>query len=600
MVGTAELILFAIQAGVKLANAGRNMYIDETIRGEVVLPLPSIMNNAYSTATSELILASHADDGTRQRIAYLTIFREILETEDHDKIVATYLEYAQKGVLKPQTLHSSEMASLAIIRQWESKDSLPSPMQRVAGTLVEIAVDYFIHVPGTLSADSTTGKTITSLLNGLDDVEFDEARWDSIAIALFTSGVEAIHQNPELFTDDSDDTKTSIVRTAVTGIATDLALRMKDLNGPGMFDAEDRIKKFGTIVLRSVLVGSSRAVVSNPDVLGLKDNSDQALVTGVGTAFLDLLLGEKNDSELTEGLRRLASMDGLTDLVHASLQVVAQHPDLLTGSGSKPTDKWLTNIVTGLYELYPEKDDLFDPELLSNIAYLVLHHGVNDLNTLVLKDLSAGQHSLAVEVASSVLSIFITPPNNGKPAKWDMDLSRDEITELVSGVLGSIAAHPEWILSKSSNRKIASTVLPLIIEVLGKTGAGNQGPWLKALVRSEKFESVLAAVLTSGLLNSISQSESDQHTADAIAMVVSKVLQKITDQGLSGINVLLDYTLLHDILKAVEKSGVLDTLLESTGTQSTEIMNKLTSMLNRLRVGDRLAIPEMIERLTVD
>ncbi len=595
MLGTADLILFAIQAGVKLAKAGRTIYVENTIREEIAFPLPATLNSPRTTAEAALLSASAEPAGSRARIAFDTVFQPALISRDPDRIVAVYFDYMARGVVKPLALPARERAGLAMIRQWESGDPMPSPLQRVAGTLVGIAVDYFVHVPGAVSTDSTTGKTLHSFLKGLDDVEFDEARWDSIVIALFTAGVEAINANPELFSDDTDDAedKSNFVRTAVTGIASDLAERVKKLEGPDVFEAEDRLKKFGSIVLRSVLEGAGRSLVENPEALGFEDKSRQALVTGVGTAFIDLLLDDDEVGvDLAAGLRRIASTDGLSNLIHASLQVVAQHPDLISTS-SQPVNTWLRNIVTGLHELYPNKENLFDPELLANVSYLVLKHGINDLSPLVLKSLSAGQKSLAVELSSSVLHALVEKPAPNKPAKWKFDVSRAEIEEIVSAALGAVASHPEWLFSKTKHRKIAAAVIPLIVDVIAQSGAGKQGGILKALVRSERLESVVAAVLASGVLEDFTPEGANPKAPEAIAKAVSTVLKAVTSDGISGLDAVLSYDVLHDVLVAVERAGLLDDLIASSGAQSGAFARRVATLVTRLRAGERLTIPEM-------
>ena len=597
MVGTAELVLFAIQAGVKLAKAGRTIYVEETIRGEVAFPLPLTLDSPVALAKDRLKALSRAPAGSRAREAFDEVYGPVIVAGDADRIVATYMDATSRGLIEPLALPARERAGLAMLRQWEKGDDLPSPLQRVAGTLVGVAVDYFVHVPGAISQDSATGRTLLSFLKGLDDVEFDEARWDSILIALFTAGLDAVKANPELFSDDDStgaDAGANILRTAVSGVAADLAERLKSLEGPGAFDAEDRLKRFGSLVLRSVVEGAGRNLIDNPEVLGLRDASRKALVTGVGTAFLDLLLDESDEGiELAEGLRRVASTDGLASLVHASMRVVAQHPDLVS-TRRQPVDAWLANVVRGLFDLYPEPQNLFDPELLSNVAYLVLTHGVHDLEPLVLKNLARGKRALAVELASGVLGALVTPPADGEPAVWSLEVSRDELSDIVSGALGAVSAHPQWLFAKASHAKIAAAVLPLAVEAIAGAASGGS---LKALVRSGRLEGVLAAVLSSGVIEPLRPDGPNPAAAGAIAGAVTKAISRITEDGLAGAAGLLEYGALHDLLVAVRKAGVLDALLGADGARANAALDRIVALAGSLRTAGPLTVPEMTARL---
>jgi len=607
MIGTAELIVFAIQAATRLARTGRMIYLEESIRRELPFPLPASLGNLATTAESYGQSLSAYPEGTRQRQAYDALFAPAIHAGDTDGIIAAYLDRVHRGLVPQSKITAREMAGLAQLPQWEDADvPFPKPLQRVAGTLVNIAVDYFVHVPGALADDTKQGKVLKTLLRGLDDVAFDEARWDSMVIALFTAGLEAFNAHPDLFSGEDErrdgERIDTVVRTAVSGIAGDLAKRMQHLEGPDVFDAEDRLRQFGAIVFRSVIGGASRSVVENPEVLGVKGKDERALVVGVGSAFLDLLLGVDGGGDdelprgLMEGLRRVASTDGLDALMKAALRVAAEHPDLI-GSERRPVTKWLRDVVTGLYELYPERENLFDPELLANIAYLVLEHGIADLNGLVLKNVAPGSKALAVEAAGRVLAVLAQPPSGNQPARWDFDLSRSDLAAVASGVLGSLAAHPEWLLAKRTHRKIAASALPLAVEVLTQLGGGSEAAWFKGLLRSGRLESVLAAVLSSGVLEALKDEQGAYPAAGLIAKSFTRVLSRVLDQGRSGMDAVLAYDTLHDLLTAVTKSGVLAALFPEHTTDAKRVVDELIKIINAQRGNEIVPATEMAKRL---
>jgi hypothetical protein len=50
MVGTVELVALAIQAGIGLARAGRQIYVEDTISREITIPLPAGFQSSIGDA----------------------------------------------------------------------------------------------------------------------------------------------------------------------------------------------------------------------------------------------------------------------------------------------------------------------------------------------------------------------------------------------------------------------------------------------------------------------------------------------------------------------------------------------------------------------
>src|SRR5262249_11243006 len=149
----------------------------------------------------------------------------------------------------------------------EGKSPFPNPVQRVAGTLIDIAVDYFATVPGAISEHSKQGKALRQFLLGLSSVDFADARIDQIVIALFSAALDTLKDNPQLIVEDKDDE--ALVTKIVGGIVQDVKDRLAATD-VGDLDAEDRLKQYGKVVLRSLLKNAGQAIVDDPGVLGLE------------------------------------------------------------------------------------------------------------------------------------------------------------------------------------------------------------------------------------------------------------------------------------------------------------------------------------------
>ena len=171
----ADAVLFAIQAGLQLYGAVRKSYIDATLGRKITLPLPSTDGIDWTSARNyfkadpdfeerypegfALANLSSMTDGDKARIEEL--YREALALEDA----------SERG-----DLQGDDIVALMTVRQWEN-DPNPTALQRVGGTLINIAIDYFRTTPGAVSKRSPQGRALHSFLDALDTKDFatDEA-----------------------------------------------------------------------------------------------------------------------------------------------------------------------------------------------------------------------------------------------------------------------------------------------------------------------------------------------------------------------------------------------------------------------------------------
>jgi hypothetical protein len=593
MIASAELVLSGIQAAVKLARTARTIYVEQAVQGQLVMPLPPILQSHFADAQAyafELAGGNHRD-----QLRYKELFEPYLRDPPNEQaIVEHYFLLIQRGeVPKHQRFYDRERAALTILQQWDDgKAPFPSPIQRVAGTLVNTAVDYFIQVPGAINEDSKYGKTLKAFLQGLDNTDFSEERFDSIIITLFTSSLDALANNPALYSEADDDS--DLLRVIVRGIADDLHARLPSLSGPDIFDEEHRLRQFGGLVLRSLLTGTTRSVVVNPTALGLTDATEQALCTNVGAAFLDLLL--TGDPPLRQGLQRLASTGGLEKLIHAVLKTAAEHADRFKMGDTKLKD-WVTSVVEDLYAVYPEKLTLFNPDLFGNLAYVLIDRGGVELDALLIEKLGAGKGTLLSEVTQQVFAHVVETPTPTEPARWKFQLTQGDLLKLFESIVMALANHPEWLLEKPAHRVMAAETIPFIIEVFTQLGDGGQANLFKAILRSSHLESLLASVLSSGLLDRLRKDDAALWEADKVAASVNKMLQVIIREGYSGLDRVLAPAPFNDLLLALRNSEAIGVLLPEHTAKATNVRRALITEINRMRRGEIVTVPEITNAL---
>jgi len=600
MVAIADLILFAIEAAVKVARAGRAIYVEETIQKKINFPLPMTFQSIVADARQyAAYLQNSTADRDQQR--FVLDFSAGLKSNDDGALIRAYLACLARDEVPRLRLPSdgvADLASLATLAQWSAGTApFPSPLQRIAGTLVEIGVDYFLHVPGAISDSSRQGKLVRALLGGLDDVKFSEERWDSLAIALFTAGLDAFKDHADLFMGSQD--HSSLVQTVTRGVAAELHDRLAALQGPDALSAEDRMRAFGVVLLRGALTGSGRAVLSNPQVLGIKDGAQQELVRAVGGAFLDVVFAPVDP---LDGLQDLASAGGLDKLLHAALKAAAENPDLFRIS-NRPVRAWLTDLLKDLYTLYPAGKSLLDADLVANLAYIALDRCMSDLSPLLLERLPVQNRPLATVVLSSVLHTLVTPPSGNIPAVWRFDLTRTDIENVADGVLTAIAQHPDWLYQDPDRRTMAATGASLVLDVLSRLRGGDGG-LLRALVRSDRLAPLLGAVLASNaivVVKDLRDASGEPASTEQIAQAVTEIVAVLAERGTSGIGRVFTFDSLADVMRALVHTALLGALLSKVappGGSWKELVDRLGTALDRLRSGATLSVAEIEATLT--
>jgi len=157
-----QIVFTAIQAGLRLYRAGYTAYVDSTRSRALKLPLPRAPEQLTVIAAlkffkkdNEQIKAFIADD-KNERLRWL--LNKLEEGDLSGQLESEFLQiytvafWSTQSVdsdakLEPASVNADEFISLLTIRQWSQSEAPGkiTALQQVAGTLVNIAVDYFAH-----------------------------------------------------------------------------------------------------------------------------------------------------------------------------------------------------------------------------------------------------------------------------------------------------------------------------------------------------------------------------------------------------------------------------------------------------------------------
>jgi hypothetical protein len=595
MVATAELVLFGIQAAVRLAQAARGAYVEDTAMHGLVPPLPQGLDDPLVHAQQHARAVRNTDP---QR--YNTLFRDLdVQSRSSDPVVRRkaagglldlFLRDLSEGKVEGYAGNNQLSAGLQAVRQWQKGDEIyPHPLQRVGGALVEVAIDYFAHVPGVLQTDTKYGKTISTLLQALDAADFQEADPDSLLVDIFKAAVQTASDHPELFTDN--EARQQIIGAIVTGVAKESKTQLQAIRaqfGEGNFEKENDLARYGRIVLCTALRQTSAELLTNPEVLGIHNEGQQALVENVSATLMKLVFDETGNAGafgFTPALRRTVSAEGFSKLTLAALRGISEHPEIFDGMGNRPVEAWLVHILRDLYEGHAQDARVFDVDFLPDIAFLVIDHGLRDLP--VLLNVGGEQRAFTVAVARAVFETIAFHEDGA--VRWHFNLSPTEVQSLFDSALSVLSTNAHWLSHNPEDQAKFAALLALGADVLGKVEPGL----LKFLLRSGRLQPVLAALLSSGL-----QDKLTAKFAERLVAALRQTIQAVRAEGVNGLDRFVSDGAITDLVTALGNDGVLSSLLGDDAQRAQGIITTVAALVDRLRHGEFISVPAMVKMLS--
>jgi hypothetical protein len=446
---SADVVLFAIRASIRIAGQVRQAYVDNLRRRELVLPLPDFPSQPDETSALNYFEGSGAkfvgEDARVKQLfeKALDVGAANLSDAEKEEFGQLYLEYrlvadAEAGKYLAQRLSGDGVRALLKIRQWH-KDPAPTPLRRIAGTLVEIGVDYYAQVPGALNENSAHAKALKGFFTAIDDQDFVDTNVHQIATGLFVAAVETINDNPQLLT--GDEKTQELVQTITKGLAKDVDARLSAIP-EGDLDARERVVAWSQLIFRSVLEHGGGAVLADPGkFLGTKEGVQSDAVSTIGTGLLDFVL---SDVVLDDGSKinfdALFSKNALDRVVKSALTVVAEHPEL---AGDNEGVRKIVGEVASALSKSPTQ---IGTELLPEAVQLVLEKTAGNLDVLWPDIEQDPKGHLLIVGVREVLEALA---NADAPGRWKPRITHGEVMSVLDAVLDEIVENPAWVLEKA-------------------------------------------------------------------------------------------------------------------------------------------------------
>jgi len=475
------LVLFAIQSAIKLGAAFQKSYIDATTAAPIILPLPNFPSSIDSQAAltffspglppgipagagnrfvsknptlAALVTKAIAASLTADEAASFLAFYE----EDFNILHASLNHnLAFQDGKNPASLSSDDIASCLTIRQWQRNPN-PTMLQALAGTFIDIGLQYLATMPGAISPDTNEGKALRGFLQTASGIDFATEGADQIVQQLFLATVQTIKNNPAVIGGGS---KSQALVSNVLSAVYDKAQQQITAAG-GDLSQQDSIRSFAEMLMSTALSSTVKTVFDDPGkYLGVGKPGDAALISAVAGSLMDSLT---NDPQIS--LRDLLTPQTLQGIVQAALKVVGQHPEIL-GTSNKGLTALVSSIATELSDPSVKLDHDAVPQIIQSILASTAENFA-----LLVPDSTNPAQNLLVSAAKEVLTIISAAPPAG--AKWTLKFTSQDSVQLADFVFSQVVSNPDWLVNLAGGTQSRmGTVLAAVLSSLRANGTLN-------------------------------------------------------------------------------------------------------------------------------
>ena len=453
-----EVVFLAVQAGVRLYAGLRTAYIASVRDATLTLPLPRGLNAADPAVMAQWFL----DAAPRYRplpqsalealVAKAKGDPDALNADEKAELSRAYnacwsdanpprLAVGTSSVPQPGSpITGPDYLVLAEVRQWAKGQpgAPPTGFQRVAGTLVEVAVFWFANQPGAISEKHPAGRALLSFLHGIEDVKFSEQAPADILDQVLVGVLETVAAEPRLIAGGRREE--ALVRNVAKSVAEALDARFKT---PRTAGEEADAASWAQLVARAMLKAGADTVLADPPLFfGVDAGDESAIIKEVGSTFINLLVPADPHARDQLALKSLVSGAGLETLVRAALRAVGEHPGVL---GLGPDRKGLAALIADLAVTFSEAE--LPPSAAAafpEVAELVLARSAAHLDAIWGGDRNdVGRNLLVLATRHTLEALAEVAGGNRDPL-----FAKHQLIELFDAVLAEVVENPRWVTSR--------------------------------------------------------------------------------------------------------------------------------------------------------
>lgn len=461
---TAEAIILAINSAIKLGKNLQRAYAKSAKSKAVFLPLPKFNNRPNADRAHRFFRSTEELKGGHQFVPQIERLRFLFEQFDNGLLLEQqeeYVNYYETLSLQLQKdrdrdvshdgVNTDDLVALLRVKQWED-GSQPrnTPLKMVAGTIVEIGIDYFNQVPGALNVNSTFGKTMRHFLTGLDRIEFSEteelrALSRVVVPRLFIAAAEVVKDLSDEIT--KDDKLQAFIEATTAGIAKDVFRLSKH--------KDDEVPlQWGQLLLRSMVKNAGHYVFEAPGLVFNTNEGVSEIIQKTGGILMDIILEDPDQLNLRSGF----NIDALDRLIKSTFEVIAIHPELISKRDG------FREIIIGVSKAMAEAGFQHRPDLLPELVRLIMEHTAHNLSNVMGRP-QDGPRFLLVE---AVRELLLTISKHQTPGPWKPRLGKRHILAIANHILDEVVLNPEWLLAEVEEDKLLRRALQLSFDALSK------------------------------------------------------------------------------------------------------------------------------------
>jgi len=461
-----QIVFTAIHAGLRLYRAGYTAYVDSTRSRALKLPLPRAPEQLSVSAAlkffkkdNEQIKAFIADE-KNERLRWLLKKLEAGdlsgELESEFLQIYTVAFWSTQSVdadtkLEPHSLNADEFISLLTIRQWSQSEQPGkiTALQQVAGTLVNIAVDYFAHTPGLISGNRPEGRALMVFLETIDDVDFAATPLTDLAGNLLVGVLDGVHSVPEIVSGGARE------QDLVRNITQALAVSANKHLATASTEEKRNAGTWLQLLAHSFVKSGAETILANPvRFLGVRQGAQVNVVQQVGGTLSELIIGEDKLQ-----FQSLISGESLNKITKAMLTAVAENPAVL-----KIGNDGFKSLIQALAKELSGREDLFGDDVLPEILRLVLDKSAQNLDLIWPAGSESPRNHLLVTATTELLKALSESATTAKA--WPK-LSKTQVVSIAENVFDEVVDNPAWLLEKVNGQSALGTGLKAVLTSLG-------------------------------------------------------------------------------------------------------------------------------------
>jgi hypothetical protein len=499
----ASLIMFGIEAGVKL---GRKIY-DVLVDADVERPLLLPVGNLYADVTKVMAMD------------YFFNHPELVAPASNGKPKGQYHGYSEPDLLLAyKTLRSIDervsgqggemreaveiICNLDRFEQYRKRFRSKPAVHRLLGTLLEIGIDYFAANPDALGRDSNARKIVHSFISGLDETDFAEGSRREIIGDLLGASLRSLDSHLPLI--DDDDRMRSILGGITKALIADIdALTAANASEAKLFRREELFRRIASSIMR----GAASAFGENMDLF-IRNATAKTLVQSTLTQVLEGIGGRAD----------IFTNESIELLYKSALNAIGDNPELFSGN------EFVQALIGKTVKALAKGDKVFSEETFGAVAQAALEVARDNAEMLFNPD--DPQEQVLASAVGAMVSSLSSALAGGGTAK-DL-LSKTQLVELARVVFQEVAKHPEHLIGAEAD-DVRMTALAQIIGSVARSLGENP----ELLVTGEGFVSLVRDSIRVAVLNA----------------------DKLIDFGAPNTSRNLLFKILHQVARVIEEES---------------------------------------------